>query len=99
MDNGNVPPAHTFFLEFSDEKQKTPNRGLMNSCLWMVAINNAVVNACAVSWVLKTFNNLVIELLKYLKLGSLAVLFDPLKSFQNNFIWMFDSLVIVIKKF
>ena len=47
----------------------------------------------------KTFNNSGMELHKCLKFGTRVVLFKPLKIFQNNFNWIFYSLVIITERF
>ena len=47
----------------------------------------------------KTFDNLWIQLHKILKFGPFVILLDPLKIFQNLFIWMLHTTFTTNQKF
>ena len=61
----------------------------------IVVTTNMHYSMYVLSWILKKFNNSGMELHKYLKFGTLVVLFDP----QKKFIWMFDNLVTITESF
>ena len=48
MDNGNDPPTHTFFLEFSDEKQKQIG-ALYGTCELIVFFQCWLMHVCCLS--------------------------------------------------